>query len=76
MVPLCRNALDRKIFVKFFSETVKSTKLKRDTRMDNWLLCCGYQNQAAAAYLYPLQKQRCGAIVRSSDSSSRTSPFI
>ena len=41
------------IFVRLFSETVRPTKLKLGTRMDNGLLHRAYQNQVSAIYLSP-----------------------
>ena len=40
-----------KIFVTFFSGTVRSRRLKLGTHMDNGQMYCVYRNQAAAAYL-------------------------
>ena len=41
-----------KIFITFFSGTVRSRRLKHGTHVDSGQMYCVYQNQAAAAYLF------------------------
>ena len=41
-----------KIFVTFFSGTVRSRRLKLGTHIDSGQMYCVYRNQAAAAYLF------------------------
>ena len=53
-IPLCNFSFqfsNIKIFVTLFSGTMRPTKLRLGTRVDNGLMYCVYQNQAAAAYL-------------------------
>ena len=42
---------NNKIFIALFSGTVRPTKLRLGTHIDNGLMYCVYHNQAAAAYL-------------------------
>ena len=45
-----------KIFITLFSETVRPRRLKLGAHMDNGWMYHAYQNQAAAAYLFPIFK--------------------